>query len=77
MPKGKGGASGGAHGKGSGKTKDAPSEGAKGGKKSGAGTAVKVSWFNLSCHQAYMRSYDQYTNISGEIEKACYKKPVE
>ena len=43
MPKGKGGASGGAHGKGGGKSKDAPSEGAKGGKKSGAGTAVKVS----------------------------------
>jgi len=45
MPKGKGGASGSAHGKGSGKAKDAPSEGTKGGKKSGAGTAVKVSQF--------------------------------
>ena len=33
---------GGAQGKGSGKVKDAPTEGAKGGKKTGAGTAVKV-----------------------------------
>ena len=46
MPKGKGGSGGqgkgGAQGKGSGKSKDAPAEGAKGGKKSGGGTAVKV-----------------------------------
>ena len=46
MPKKKGGSGGqgkgGAQGKGSGKSKDAPAEGAKAGKKSGGGTAVKV-----------------------------------
>lgn len=54
MPKGKGGggggqSKGGAQGKGSGKAKDAPAEGAKGGKKSGGGTAVKVYW-SLQCY---------------------------